>query len=156
MNSANSFSPSFIMRQGSRTKFYLLNLNHLSKIYKRRLSIFPDGIEYFLAAVCNMFLQDVIDCWGVDKELDWEGRKEGPGPDWDHYSWVHALRGGNPLGYDNDPRKHDRLINSLVATSNCTSCLLKATCRGHRMLNLSGRDPCAVRVWNNFLWWKGG
>ena len=35
----------------------------------------PDGIEYFLAAVCNMFLQDVIDCWGVDKE----GKEGGPG-----------------------------------------------------------------------------
>ena len=32
----------------------------------------PDGIEYFLAAVCNMFLQDVIDCWGVVRNLVWD------------------------------------------------------------------------------------
>jgi hypothetical protein len=58
-----SFCLSFIMCQGSRTKFYLLN--HLPKIPKQHPLDLLDGIEIFLAAVYNMFLQDVIDCWGV-------------------------------------------------------------------------------------------
>jgi len=32
----------------------------------------PDGIEIFLAAVCDMLLQDVIDLWGVVRNLIWE------------------------------------------------------------------------------------
>jgi hypothetical protein len=32
----------------------------------------PDGIEIFLAAACNMFLQDVIDCWAVVRNLVWD------------------------------------------------------------------------------------
>jgi hypothetical protein len=32
----------------------------------------PDGIEIFLAAVCDMLLQDVIDLWGVVRNLVWE------------------------------------------------------------------------------------
>ena len=29
----------------------------------------PDAIEIFLAAVCNMVLEDVADCWGVVWDL---------------------------------------------------------------------------------------
>jgi len=32
----------------------------------------PDGIEIFLAAVCNMVPEDVADCWGVVRDLIWD------------------------------------------------------------------------------------
>jgi len=32
----------------------------------------PDGIEIFLAAVCDMLVQDVIECWGVVRNLVWD------------------------------------------------------------------------------------